>query len=364
MDTTSVVDRVRDLIRQKGVPQKDFAAAIGLEPDKLSKSLSGRRHFSSLELALIAEFCNVTVDWILSGTTSPTPSMAARANRTDAADSATISAAVRRYSDAHEQLELLTPRPPLPALPPTHGNRFVDAAESVAAWARAQMLDHGFDVVDRHQDALLAGVEATFAVDVAVTTLPRGLDGCAWQTPSMRLLIAARTTLWARQRFSVGHELGHLLFRDAQDLIAEPVESRAKDLTEKRANSFAAALLMPADFLKEEAASGLSEAGFVTLVNRLFVSPTSLGWRLFNLGLISDKQRVAWSSMTAEQSAMRVDGAELILTERRLADSERLPQRLAEDHLRAYRTGATSARPLAQLFGIEPGDVIELFGQQ
>ena len=71
-------DRIRDLIAESGMAQGDFAAAVGLDPSKMSKSLTGTRRFSSLDLARIAEHSKVTIDWLLTGE-EPVLATAARA---------------------------------------------------------------------------------------------------------------------------------------------------------------------------------------------------------------------------------------------------------------------------------------------
>lgn len=43
----TIAERVRELIGRRGQTQAAFAAEIGLDPTKLSKSLSGVRRFSS-----------------------------------------------------------------------------------------------------------------------------------------------------------------------------------------------------------------------------------------------------------------------------------------------------------------------------
>lgn len=75
--------RVRSLILAKPGAQREFAAAIGLDQTKLSKSLSGARRFSPHELVRIAEYSGVTVNWLLNGsddaaTVTAVPAPAAR----------------------------------------------------------------------------------------------------------------------------------------------------------------------------------------------------------------------------------------------------------------------------------------------
>ena len=59
--------RVREVVDQHPGPQRDFAAAVGLDPTKLSKSLTGVRRFTPAELTRIAEVADVTVNGLLNG---------------------------------------------------------------------------------------------------------------------------------------------------------------------------------------------------------------------------------------------------------------------------------------------------------
>lgn len=67
MTTDVVPARVRDVLASLGETQRDLAAAIGMEPTQLSKSLRGTRRFRAEELAAIAGKAGVTIDWIMHG---------------------------------------------------------------------------------------------------------------------------------------------------------------------------------------------------------------------------------------------------------------------------------------------------------
>ncbi|MBN9742616.1 MULTISPECIES: TetR/AcrR family transcriptional regulator [unclassified Amycolatopsis] len=66
-ETDQLRERVRQLIQSMPVPQREFAAAIGLDQTKLSKALNGTRRFSPHELVRVAEYSGVTVNWLLNG---------------------------------------------------------------------------------------------------------------------------------------------------------------------------------------------------------------------------------------------------------------------------------------------------------
>lgn len=107
----------------------------------------------------------------------------------------------------------------------------------------------------------------------------------------------------ARQRFSIAHELGHFvlhrnepetanLFIDKKFAIFLRDEQSAEgaELREIQANHFAAALLMPADALRKEIASGefdlVDDDSLAELAERFEVSARALSIRLATLKLI------------------------------------------------------------------------------
>lgn len=96
------------------------------------------------------------------------------------------------------------------------------------------------------------------------------------------------------KRFTLAHELCHLLHDREQGrnlaMISGPWAPR--DL-EKRANAFAAALLMPPELLKKgvHIDEALAFESLVILAKRLEVSPDALAHHLKNCGLISEATR-------------------------------------------------------------------------
>jgi Zn-dependent peptidase ImmA (M78 family) len=96
------------------------------------------------------------------------------------------------------------------------------------------------------------------------------------------------------KRFTLAHELCHLLHDRAQGrnlaMISGPWAPRD---VEKRANAFAAALLMPPDLLKKgvHIDETLAFESLVILAKRLEVSPDALAHHLKNCGLISEATR-------------------------------------------------------------------------
>ncbi|WP_129789676.1 ImmA/IrrE family metallo-endopeptidase [Promicromonospora panici] len=102
-----------------------------------------------------------------------------------------------------------------------------------------------------------------------------------------------------RQRFTIAHEIGHLVLHRGRALILDtPVRvnfrdrrsSLAEDREEMEANRFAAALLMPAEFvLAEVQARQVKQVDELIdeLAGRFNVSTEAMGYRLVNLGILS-----------------------------------------------------------------------------
>lgn len=99
-----------------------------------------------------------------------------------------------------------------------------------------------------------------------------------------------------RQRFTVAHEIGHAVYSDARELFVDfyGVDANAgygniaHERLERKANQFAAELLMPSSWLREEAFRQRVDLSF--LARRYDVSEQAMWFRLLNLGLISDEQ--------------------------------------------------------------------------
>lgn len=106
-----------------------------------------------------------------------------------------------------------------------------------------------------------------------------------------------------RQRFTLAHELGHILLHkheagglhvDEQDIrfrFRDQLSSDGSDTREREANAFAAELLMPKAFLEREQTlhGGLSvtnESVIRAIARKYGVSIHALSFRLLNLGLI------------------------------------------------------------------------------
>ncbi|HOQ52135.1 MAG TPA: helix-turn-helix transcriptional regulator [Micropruina sp.] len=67
----TVADRVRQRIAAQGRTQSDVASSVGLSDSQLSKSISGARQFSAVEVASLASALGVSMHWLVTGEEDP-----------------------------------------------------------------------------------------------------------------------------------------------------------------------------------------------------------------------------------------------------------------------------------------------------
>lgn len=354
----SVPERVLSLIEASGLTRRDFGLRVGLDESKMSKSLSGARRFSSLDLARIADMCQVTVDWLITGEES----RLAVAARTTGGQAGAALAAAKRYSTLRSDMAFLGyPQPWRPGGARLVPGGYVEQGRSLARGALTRVSDEGRAVGGSNLAVL---VEEVFGADVAVVELGAGFDGLAASSEDVKLIVLATSRVPARQRFTLAHELGHVLAGDDQEFHVDNDvydKAQAKDPSEMRANAFASTFLMPEDVLRTAVGSaGLSNQGFAVLACELMVTPSALAYRLLQLRLIDAGTCDQYRTITASAAASIAGRGEEFARRVAEADTPRPPGLLLRDTYAAYESGAATLRPYANLLG---ADVDELRGE-
>ncbi|WP_309127105.1 ImmA/IrrE family metallo-endopeptidase [Microbacterium sp.] len=357
MAEDQVIARVNDVIERSSLTKKDFASAIGIDGPKLAKSLAGKRRFTSLELALVAEQGGTTVDWLLNGDSTRELVLAHRAaehaiEASDLVGRETIEMLVEKL----EGLQFLGRPLPFPSLPakPTAGG-YVNQAQKLAH-EYVQLLES--PVGGLTNSGLIGRIEEKFGVDVVVTGLPDACDGLSFSDGGVRAIVLATSDAPFRQRFTLAHELAHLAFGDSQDEVIEEQLWTKKTQAESRANTFAASFLAPRAEIVARIAKRSAVDAFDDLVLHFQMSPSAMSWRLLNEQLISQEDQRRLESHTARATAMRAGEAAEHTNRARLARVPRPAQRLVDAYLDAYRDGAATLRPAASLLG-QPAEELE-----
>ena len=127
-------------------------------------------------------------------------------------------------------------------------------------------------------------------------------SGCALRNGHARMIGVNTATGHRRQRFTIAHELGHLLLHEGKPIIVDHSvrinrrdgrSSLGTDHEEIQANSFAAELLMPREMVVRRVIASLDEGGvtrdqLIARLSREFdVSGEAIGYRLINLGILA-----------------------------------------------------------------------------
>ncbi len=190
-------------------------------------------------------------------------------------------------------------------------------------------------------------------VDVAVMDMPDGIDGMTRCDPKSGAFIVAVATSDnpERQRFSLAHELGHIVFEDFSDDIGSV---HATGSRETRAHDFARHLLAPlggvrrlADALPGSSAEQLTSA----VVQHFGISPKPAAIQLHAIDAITASEKAMVSELTSRTLATRFGWSEE--RQLRVADAQRPqpPQQIVAAATHAYADGKLSLRVLARLRG-------------
>jgi transcriptional regulator with XRE-family HTH domain len=349
-----LAERVRALLAAHGMEHKELARVLGIDPSGLSRALSGQREFKSVEIALIAEALGVHVGVLLDESPSAHPDIHMAARR-QPGQSPAVEAALNRVQTLVSVNALLPPSPSTPQF-----NWLVSSSASpwlqgdeLAGQVRAQLtVKDGLLPADLSDLSEL--LENELGIDVALEPLPRGLDGLSVATGGLRLALVSTYGAAPRRRWTLAHELGHLVAGDSQQVHLDENLFSSRSPDETRANAFAAAFLMPESSLRSDIRKQkLTPELVIGLLGKYGVSLDALAFRLHNLQLVNangrDRIRAMWPQLSAQRTAAAQE-----------RQGRRFPVRLLRRALDAYVRGELGVRPLSALLEIEPDEFLEL----
>lgn len=166
------------------------------------------------------------------------------------------------------------------------------------AMAAGEAVARRFDLGQCPAEKLRGVMQDDLGILVLDVDAPNGVSGAASRIPGLSCVLINRREPEGRRNFDLAHELFHLLTWDAmppQRMEAAEVPRRGKGWrTEKLAENFAAAVLMPRAIVQQhwESRSPSADphdrlkAGAV----KLRVSTSAYKWRLRNLDLLSKRK--------------------------------------------------------------------------
>jgi Zn-dependent peptidase ImmA (M78 family) len=200
----------------------------------------------------------------------------------------------------------------------------------------------------------VAIIEQATGIDVAVLDVGPDEHGLTTRDPVRGTIFigVARTRNSMRQRSTLAHELGHVLFEDWADSDAGDWSDR--NPAEIRADAFARHLLVPAeglrDFIGDQSSVGVSTLSRV--VQRFLISPPIAAIALCQAGYIDEATKQDWMTLTTLRLASRFGWADQYQVLQASSDRRRAPQRLLARAIAGYVEGVLPAQAIATLRGI------------
>lgn len=200
---------------------------------------------------------------------------------------------------------------------------------------------------------LVAVIEQTTGIDVAVLDVGPDEHGLTMRDPRRNAVFigVARTGKPMRQRSTLAHELGHVIF---EDWAADGDNWSDRRPEEIRADAFARHLLVPVDGLREflGSATAVTQAVLSAVVQRFLVSPAIAAIALHQAGYIDADVKRDWMGISTRYLAVRYGWGDQYEALQADSDRRRAPQRLLARAIKGYAEGVLPAQAIATLRGI------------
>lgn len=201
---------------------------------------------------------------------------------------------------------------------------------------------------------LVAIIEQAAGADVAILDAGPDEHGLTMRDPARDAVFIgiARTRNPMRQRSTLAHELGHVLFQDWTDAHGGSWSDRTP--VEIRADAFARHLLVPVEGLLELLGNRelVTQSTLSEVVQRFLVSPQIAAIALNQARYIDDDTKREWMTLTAPQLAARFGWSDQYRALQADSDQRRAPQRLLARAIKGYEEDVLSAQAIATLRGI------------
>jgi len=336
---SSIGERVLERIDRvcPSARHRDIAEDIGMTPDAFSRAVNGKRAFSSIELARVADLLDADLHWLITG--EPDPQRFVAAARHDF-DHATGRRDVPGRKDDDQILQdiALAYRQAYP--------NAVETPNLPSGPTRVRAL-LGEDFVRPFAERL----EDRLAIDVVRVA---GLSTAySFSIGGRHVISLPATGNWFRENWSMAHECGHLVLGHHDDglTVAEWNQHEAV------ANAFAADLLLPREVLAEVDWDKVDATRLASLIWLWGVSTDALARRLNALNGSMPGVVREWSGQPTQRLLRRHwqpdSGDDEVTLRMDAAAQRRFPLALQEEHLKGIASGALGKGTLAWMLGID-----------
>lgn len=356
VDLVAVGARVRVARERAGLSQRDAGSRAAMSQSMLHRVETGKQTSATLvELDRLAQALNVDLDELLYGSAVQERVLAAA--RTGGCAEDDLKAALEQgieLLELDDRLDAVVPHLRQAATHPTLDIP-ADGAPSKRGRAAAQEVRRalGFDIAPIAD--LVEAVEHLTCVDVGTMPLPPGVSGVCATDPdrATSVVLVNSTDVAERQRFTLAHELGHLLFGDTTHVDAVDGQRSPQEVL---CDEFGRHLLIPSDGVRTWLARSAGAADkarvderIMALMARHFgVSPKVTRIQLDRMGLLpTDLKDMELPS--GRRWAYRYGWGAQFDSDQAAAEQPRVPRRILDRATEAYRRGQLGVGVLARL---------------
>jgi Zn-dependent peptidase ImmA (M78 family)/DNA-binding XRE family transcriptional regulator len=352
--------RIAALREARGMTGEELGAALGLSRSQISKIEHGTRKLDISEAAVIADTLEVSLAELLGVEPSGSLALAARVMAApEAEDTLPSRRRLRQLLEAEANLANATG---LRGSHPTASGRDVLAMiqdrsipSGRSAWKEGENLAitvrEGLDLGRAPIADVAELAEQHFGIDVLAWPTGKAVSGLCAHGHGVAMMVISTSFPRGHQRFTAAHELAHHLLQDPREIVIDSELFVSSNPMEKRANAFAAALLMPADGLRDIIADRtIDETVLAGLMRHFGVSYSALLYRLASneIGLLTTRTRDTWLQEPVHlvlRAANDPAPDELTAPD----ESKRIPPRLWRVAQAGYQTGRVGIGALAAL---------------
>ena len=352
----------RQVARERGRRKwslRDLAAHSGLSHSRIRRiETDPEREITLEDVLVLADAFGVPASWLVRGAAVRDRVLAAaRARDTENAEAAVDQ--IVHVLELAQQLDSIanvdSPGMSVSAMPRV-------GTETTREWgrAKAESIRRAAGYTSGPIQDLASFIEEHTGAFVVIDDLPPNVDGVSLRDPETGYAVVAASTAlpWERQRFTLAHELGHLV---AGEMMVEEVSSQAGNHRETAAHEFARNLLIPTgDLEPTKADEGWTAMDAARVAWRYRVSPQVVGIQLERAGIgnrrltdeLAQVSAEAWSGIggwAPERGSLAA-----------AASMRRIPPLLADRALEAWRNSRIPAATIGRLLNYSTEQVESL----
>lgn len=338
----SIGERVRELLPADQT-HREIALRVEMTPDAFSRSLSGQRGFSAVELARIADLLEADVHFLITGEADPLRlRMVARHDFDPATGRREVGGADRDRSMLDDV-----------AL----AYRQAVEASLAASDIPSSVSDARAILGERFVRPLIARIEERFDIDVV--RLPELSTSYSFTLGGRGVILVPANGNWFYQNWCLAHELGHLSQRHTDP----ETSADERDRHEEAANAFAAELLLPTRMMQAQNWSTMTVGQLAGLIWDWGVSIEAVVSRLRSLKIPVSDVLQGWRCQPTQRLLRRhwshQEVGEPITRRMEEAAVRRFPLALQEAHVTLIAKGVLTKATLAWMLGV-PESTLEV----